>query len=314
MQEILDSAAARLWLGDAITRSSRAVDICSAYIRSEALLSLFGGALSTSKKTRVLARWSPQDLASGASDLEVFKECQAHGVPFHVHSTFHGKIYQIDPLGVLIGSFNLTRKGFSINRIGNDEAGVLIPCTPATNSFVDDLFSRSIALDEDLFKQIADFISFAGKGKDLACEWPAEIQVKLQPNPESVSKLLVTECFFCTYDEFCDARSTARSHDLSLLGMREVESTDPKRLAEQVRQTRLFTWLTEQLRQSAGEIYFGQLTALLHDALFDDPKPYRKDVKNLLVNFLSWLKALGIQEIYIDRPQHSERIQLAKKR
>lgn len=314
MQEILDSAAARLWLGDAATRSSRAVDICSAYIKSEAMLSLFGGVLSATKKIRVLARWKPQDLASGASDLEVFKVCQAHGVPFYVHTSFHGKLYQFDPVGVLIGSFNLTGNGFSINRSGNDEAGVLIPCTPATNRFVDDLFSRSIALDKDLFEEIAYFVSLAGEGENLAREWPAEIQVKLQSNPEAVSKLLVTECLFCSYDEFCDARSTARPHDLSLLGIKEIEANDLKHLSEQVRRTRLFTWLTEQLHQRSGEIYFGQLTALLHDALFDDPKPYRKDVKNLLVNFLSWLKALAIPEIYIDRPQHSERIQLAKKR
>jgi len=46
----------------------------------------------------------------------------------------------------------------------------------------------------------------------------------------------------------------------------------------------------------------------LHDAFIDDPRPYRKDVKQLLNNLLSWIKILDIEDIKIDRPNHSERI------
>jgi hypothetical protein len=314
MQEILDGATAKLWLKDATTRDSSAVDICSAFIKSDALLSLFGNVLVNCKQTRVLARWNAHDLVSGASDLDVYKICQHHGVTLQVHTSFHGKVYKFDPLGVLIGSFNLTGNGFSIDRDGNDEAGVLIPCTPSTNSFVDELFSRSTALDDDLYREMADFISTTGRVKDCGREWPPEIRGKLQVNPQSITKLLVTECLFCSYEEFCTANSIARQHDLSLLGLEESEATNLKYLTERMRRTRLFTWLMEQLLENLGEMYFGKVTARLHDSLFDDPKPYRKDVKDIVANLFSWLRALEISEVIVDRPQHSERIQLARRR
>ena len=53
-------------------------------------------------------------------------------------------------------------------------------------------------------------------------------------------------------------------------------------------------------------MYFGQLTAELHDALVEDPKPYRKDVKTLL----AWAQALQMEEVVIDKPSHSQRVRL----
>ena len=49
-------------------------------------------------------------------------------------------------------------------------------------------------------------------------------------------------------------------------------------------------------------MYFGQLTAELHDALVEDPKPYRKDVKTLLANLLAWAQGLRMEEVVIDKP------------
>lgn len=56
--------------------------------------------------------------------------------------------------------------------------------------------------------------------------------------------------------------------------------------------------------------YFGGVTAALHNTLVNDPKPYRKEVKDLLANTLGWIKALDINEIAIDTPNHSQRIRI----
>lgn len=55
-------------------------------------------------------------------------------------------------------------------------------------------------------------------------------------------------------------------------------------------------------------MYFGEITANLHNALLNDPRPYRKDVKQLLANLLNWIAALDINEIVVDRPAHSQRV------
>ena len=57
-------------------------------------------------------------------------------------------------------------------------------------------------------------------------------------------------------------------------------------------------------------LYFGALTEKLHNALVEDPKPYRREVKELLSNLLSWVEELEMEEIVIDRPNYSQRIRI----
>lgn len=57
-------------------------------------------------------------------------------------------------------------------------------------------------------------------------------------------------------------------------------------------------------------MYFGAVTEKLHNALVTDPKPYRRDVKQMLANLLDLIEKLGMDEIVIDRPNHSQRIRL----
>jgi hypothetical protein len=48
-----------------------------------------------------------------------------------------------------------------------------------------------------------------------------------------------------------------------------------------------YKWLYKIL-QDHKEIYFGELSQLLHSALINDPLPYRREVKIVLSNLLSW--------------------------
>ena len=76
-------------------------------------------------------------------------------------------------------------------------------------------------------------------------------------------------------------------------------------------ETKCYLWLKEELKKKDNhELYFGEATALLHNVLLNDPKPYRKEVKDLLSNLLSWITALDCEEIVVDRPNHSQRIRL----
>ena len=62
--------------------------------------------------------------------------------------------------------------------------------------------------------------------------------------------------------------------------------------------------------EAEKEMYFGAITAQLHNTLLNEPKPYRQDVKQLLSNLLNWVTELGSPEIGIDRPNHSQRVYL----
>ena len=81
-------------------------------------------------------------------------------------------------------------------------------------------------------------------------------------------------------------------------------------MTEQLRWSNAVQWLKNTLRQNGNELYFGSLTANLHSALVEDPKPYRSDVKALLGNLLSLIDQWNLAEIVIDRPNYSQRVRL----
>jgi hypothetical protein len=75
--------------------------------------------------------------------------------------------------------------------------------------------------------------------------------------------------------------------------------------------SKCYNWLKNLLLSSENnESYFGMLSKKLHEALISDPKPYRQEVKEILSNLLGWIAYLNIEEIGIDRPNHSQRVKL----
>ena len=57
-------------------------------------------------------------------------------------------------------------------------------------------------------------------------------------------------------------------------------------------------------------IYFGELTKLIHESLFDDPLPIRKDIKSLQVNLYDYIKFFKTKNIEILKENYSELIKL----
>ncbi len=141
--------------------------------------------------------------------------------------------------------------------------------------------------------------------------WSNEVLQKIV-NHETIQSFLVSECFL-TDGRAVTCGSTSNDddivHDFSLLGLHSTQS-DIDLIAECFRSTKLYKWLVQQLGNSNSEIYYGTLAARLHDALLDDPKPYRSDAKKLLSNLYSWISLLGEERTNIaaDRPNHSQRM------
>ena len=81
-------------------------------------------------------------------------------------------------------------------------------------------------------------------------------------------------------------------------------------IKEAFRWSNAYLWLLDALAHNVGCLYFGAATQLLHNALVQDPRPYRRDVKLYLSNLLAWVVALDMDEIVIDRPNYSQRIML----
>ena len=93
---------------------------------------------------------------------------------------------------------------------------------------------------------------------------------------------------------------------------------------------RAFKWLYQELNSTENkqifiiiknmfihldenkQIFFGELTQKLHNRIIKDPPPYRKDVKILLANLLSWVNVFAKDFIEIERPNYSQIIKIKK--
>jgi hypothetical protein len=311
--KILDGKSARTWLIDAVGPHTNTVDFCSAYMKlttvdhfiSAYKRDKFGGGV------RFLVRWKAIDLLMGSSDLEVYEYCKDREINFYIKEDFHGKIYQVNPGGILIGSFNLTSSGFSLKENPNDEAGVLLPSSDDNVSYIDSLFQSAIKVDDVLFEKMTTFVNANKSIVNNQLNWPADIQ-KLVCIKKQASKHLVNDFLFTKFDDFSNQKKIdpGLMHDLSLLGLRIVDLSDFSLISESLRGSVPYCWLKRVLNDNNGEIYFGALSEKLHNCLIDDPRPYRRDVKNLLQNLLSWTSKFCSSEIGIDQPNHSQRIKL----
>ena len=312
MEKIIkNSQAGKLWIEESVSKGVERADICSAYIRSEAFQYFFENVFEKNLKIRVLARWTSGDLLTQSSDLSTYELCRSHNIDFYIKQDFHGKLYDLAPFGVLVGSFNLTNRGFSISREGNDEAGVLIDNDKDSSGYFEHLFSNARLVDDELFEKMSKFVSENLDLKSTSASWPEDILKLIIPQVFSYEeKILVNECLACNFIEFMSTNSSDKFHDLSLLSVDEKDSKDLSILRSCFKKSKIYRWFYDVLKKQDGEIYFGKATALLHDQLFDDPKPYRQEVKGLLVNLLSWIEGLDLEEIMIDRPNHSQRITL----
>lgn len=314
MQKIIKTShTGKGWIQESTRKGVTSVNICSAYIRSDTFSYFFEEIFNKGTRIRVLARWGLSDLLAQSSDLKTYMVCKENNIDFYIKQDFHGKVYGLAPHGVLLGSFNLTDRGFSIYNSGNDEAGVLIENDQDSEDYFNQLFISAKKVDDDLYKKISSFIEENTEDNSSDITWPDEIANLIKPRPiQFTEKILVNECLSTTFNEFMTDRSNARQHDLSLLAISVQHANDLSIIREKFIKTKLYQWFVKSLSEQEAEVYFGKATALLHDQLFDDPKPYRQEVKNLLVNLLSWIDGLGIEEILIDRPNHSQRITLRK--
>ena len=88
-------------------------------------------------------------------------------------------------------------------------------------------------------------------------------------------------------------------------------NVEKDKLKQAFRWSKAFTWLYKTLSEKENrECYFGELSEKLHKALINDPKPYRKEVKDLLANLLGWVEYCDYDFIKVDRPRYSQRVYL----
>ena len=101
--------------------------IVAPFIKSSTIRRLLEVISDTVSECICITRWLPEDIASGVCDLEVFDDIsQTQGGQMLVHPHLHAKYYS-NGQHALVGSCNLTARGFGWATPSNVELAVSIP-------------------------------------------------------------------------------------------------------------------------------------------------------------------------------------------
>jgi hypothetical protein len=308
--QLINGVQAAKWIMNSIEDTGHEIDICSAFLRSEALVNLLSSS-HTKFSGRILVRWQLGDIVVGASDLKSYSIGKQLGFRFLIRQDFHGKVFSIPGKGVIVGSANATLAGFGMKEDGNTEVCTLVPPHQANSIFIDSLFQGAVEIDDALFYEIENVILGLTAGDESTVSWPTELLNKLNPKLDA-SRFLTSECL-ASVPLLCDdgKLKIIDHHDQKLLGFSNP-LVSRITCVNSITNLKVHRWLVETLKQADGVMYFGSLTAALHNALLDDPGAYRQDVKILLQTLISCYLLLPECGVLVDRPNHSQRIQLKK--
>ena len=167
-------------------------------------------------------------------------------------------------------------------------------------------------MTDELFEKLKDIYQNSVKKGDRL-EWPDFIYEEISPPKDFDGKLFLSECLSSNGDEILNlskCESPESKADASLLSLPSGRY-DHQVIASRLAETKIFALLKSLLEAEGGEIYFGALTAAIHNHLMEDPAPYRSDVKIIVKNLYSWVSHLGkYLSMEVDRPNHSERLRL----
>ncbi len=276
---VLDSVELKKQLESSF-RSANDLLIVSAYLTLPAVSWLYKTIPESIRQVRVVMRGRPSDFSSGASDFNACSLVLEKGGQLSMMENLHAKVYSIDSEKVFIGSANFTANGLKLFSRGNLELMARID-NPSQEvvSILECLCGEADSVSLSKLEMMKKFVgSPASQSTVDKAWWDSSIF------PDEIERLLVAD--FPIYSE------------------EKIESSDFLSM-------RSYRWLLSKLRKvDGGELYFGTITKLLHDALIDDPKPYRSDVKELVKCLLTLTQKFASSAVRIDRPRHSQRVKL----
>lgn len=278
--------------------ASDSVQIITAYCKESSLQYLDECIDKNVKNKRLLVRFRMDDILKGSTDFSVVESALKNGWDVFVRFDLHAKTYVVDNKRGFVGSANVTNSGLSIGKNGNMEMATLIEMEPEDIEKIGNLFNGAIRVTEELIesmKKQLDAVDNKQSGENH--HWDKTIMTLFSPRVETLFSYEMPEDFELIEGEY-----------FSFLDL--VYTGDREQLKLSLGWSNAYLWLIETLKGNNGCMYFGELSAKLHDALVTDPKPYRREVKQMLTNLLLLVEKLDMEDIEIDRPNYSQRIRI----
>lgn len=291
-----------------ISSAKKYIKVISAYIKKNGI-SWLHEQLPNNVECEIYAKFSPIDLITGASDLDCFLQIKEYNWKLFINNDLHSKVIIIDSEYVLLGSQNLTSRGYGIAVNPNLETGVLLKCDLQELERLNKIFNSSVLLNDEIYKELKIWVEKNKIDKKII-SYPASIQEKLITNLDNIQVLDFPQLDFQEFISSSNGNEESNSHFKELLNIVSLEQFS-ENTDQLIKGLKIYKWIINELNKTQNkELYFGTLSSLVHDALIDDPKPYRKSVKELQKNLYSYLEVIKDKEIFFDQPNHSVRMYL----
>lgn len=276
--------------------------IISAFMTQPATSWLLKLTAPSSARVHLVGRFTPNDFSNGASDLNALRDCLNRGYRVSALSNLHAKIYQIDYDTIFNGSANLTAKGLALVSNGNLESCSKVEATVESKAFINKIIDCSTNVTLPILDKMQRYIDeFEGIDvKDLPVVWPEDV---LSPSID----------LFVSDFPFGSPGSEASEYLINpSLPFAQIENTknDFVLASTLFKKCKAYRWIKNQIQEnnSGRDLGFGQVSQLLHNALADDPTPYRKALKGILADFYSYIKIYASDEIEVYVPGSKSQI------
>ena len=277
--------------------ANTSVQVITAYLKKDAFVALNTVVSKEITDKRLLVRMRLDDILKGSSDFEAIEYALSNKWRVFLRFDLHAKTYVVDNKRCIVGSANMTTSGLSLFGRGNAETATMVEMDNTDISKIDRLYTGAIEVSEQLLADMRKEIDQAdSQPQNSYQQWSSTITHLWKPDIQTLFSY-----------EFPERGSYNVGEYVPFLDCYFESTTQVK---QAFRWSNSYLWLEQLLKDNDSCLYFGAITSALHDTIVSDPKPYRKDVKELLSNLLEMIKNLQMDEITIDVPNHSQRVRL----
>ena len=292
-----------------INESKKEIIVCSAYITTPGIQWFKENIEDKNVKCRIVTKWSPSDLLSGSSSLDIYSICKSNKWTLEIIEDLHAKFYLMDKKHLITGSLNLTGRGIGLVPISNKEFGVYLETTNDDLSNIDLLLEDTTIVDDHIYNLYEKWLL---DNKDFVKQKIPELPIGLKNIKEKkLNKIWVTNFPWASPSYFLNninEKSEEINHDKNLFNIYHSENAE-ELLKHKLLSSDIFRWFKKKILEKENKIfYFGEISELIHNSLFDDPKPYRKSIKQLQINLLDYIKFFKIDGFEFTQPNYSEKI------
>ena len=294
---VLNTSETKKKLEEEIKKTKDSILILSAFVTLPGLRWI-DAIIPEKVSVKIAARWRLLDLISTSSSIDAYNFCKDRGWSFGLDIFMHSKVYVTDNK-ILLGSSNLTAKGLGLIGYENREMSYsLSEPTNADFQKINDEKSYITWLDDDLYN-------------DIYLEYEANKNNEKNKDKIRYSKKLNSKLIFSIKNLWINDLRFETPEEILIKYSDDLTPNHLENMKYEFKESKVFNWIKQQLEdERENKTNFGWLSSKLHNALIDEPPPYRKDVKLYLNVLFEWIDFACKDIIEIRHWNHTKSLHL----